>query len=141
MDKGNEKVLVNGKLINKYMDLKHTYDIVVPKSPEFNDSLYENDIFDKEGNINDNYLKMTFNEVVFAYMDDRLFRIINLKMNKIIEMYEEEYVDPDEVPDLLKLVEETIMGNDDEEFLKYANEFFKLVQYAYKNNTMVGFLF
>ena len=84
---------------------------------------------------------MTFNEVVFTYIDSRLFGIIDTRMKKLIDMYEEEYFDVEEMQQLLDITDEIIKNNDDKEFLKYANEFRELVKYAVDNKCVLGCLF
>ena len=84
---------------------------------------------------------MTFNEVVFTYIDSRLFGIIDTRMKKLIDMYEQEYFDVEEMQQLLDITDEIIKNNDDKEFLKYANEFRELVKYAVDNKCVLGCLF
>ena len=78
------------------LDPEKDYLIIVPINDEGVDELYRNDIF-KDDYISKNMQDMVFHEDMYIYMENRLFDIINVEMDILINMYEEEIVDSEKL--------------------------------------------
>ena len=142
MDTGYEKEWLGDKLINEYHDIKKPYYTLVPIDKKWEDDLYLYKIYDKKtGNVSNHFKYQEFNEVVYCYLEDKLYNVINKKMDKLINMYEEEYIDNDEMKVLKEIVEGIISKETDDDFLKYSNELMELINFAIEKDTILGFLF
>lgn len=123
-----------------YMDLMHNYYIVVPISKQYEEDLYEYKIFE-DGEIRSCFIKMVFDEKKYNYIEKRLFDFINAKFGLYICMYEEEYIEYEQLKDVKELTENLIKNSGEEEFLQFANEFLKLINFAITHEVPVGLLF
>ena len=122
------------------LDPEKDYLIIVPINDEGVDELYRNDIF-KDDYISKNMQYMVFHEDTYIYMENRLFDIINVEMDMLINMYEEEIVDSEKLNKLLSVVDMLIRNCDDKKSLTFMSEFRNLVQIAIDHKTVVGFYF
>ena len=122
------------------LDPEKDYLIIVPLNQIGEDELYRNEIF-KDAYISNNLQYMVFHEDQYNYMEPRLFDIINIELGTMINMYEEEIVENDQLEALIDIVDLLISNSDDERFLQFANDFKSLLNVAKKHHTIVGFCF
>lgn len=124
-----------------YLDLNHRYYIVIALKEGLESEFYTCHFYDDNGEIRDNYLGFWFNEKVFLLMEKYLFNFINKECGLLINMYEEEYAEPEQLPKILEITNRMICNSDNDEFLKYANQFKTIVEKAIELQTVVGFCF
>lgn len=122
------------------LDPEKDYLIIVPTNNEGVDELYRNDIF-KDNYISKNMQYMIFHEDVYNYMENRLFDIINMKMDTLINMYEEEIIENEKLNQLLSVIDMLIRNSDDQKALSFMGNFRNLVQIAIDHKSVVGFCF
>lgn len=126
--------------INKYLDLTHEYRILVPLSEEAEEMLYRGEIYEN-GEIASCFKTKIFHEDTYGYLEDRLFDFINVKFDLIINMYEEEFLEHEQLEEAILLTEKLINSSDEKRFINLATEFVNLLKLAKENNTIVGFYF
>ncbi len=126
----------------EYLDMDKWYYILVPVNDEANDALSDYAFYDKEADkVKDGFLYMRFHEDKYCLMEEYLFNFIDAECDLLINMYEEEFADQETLPSILEITERMINSSDNEEFIKLANEFKKLVEKAIQYNTCIGFFF
>ncbi|MCR5662744.1 MAG: hypothetical protein K6G50_11560 [bacterium] len=125
----------------EFLDLNHRYYIVIALKEGLESEIYTCHFYDDSGDINDNYLGFWFNEKVFLLMEKYLFNFINQECGLLINMYEEEYADPEQLPKILEITNRMICNSDNDVFLEYANQFKAIVEKAIELQTIVGFCF
>lgn len=125
----------------EFLDLNHPYLILVPKDDEALALLYDGQIYLKKDEINNKFEFMKFNEKEYLLLEKYLFNFICAECNLIITMYEEEWVEGDKLYIISQITNQMINNSDNEEFIKLAKEFLKLVKKAIKNNTSLVFYF
>jgi len=126
--------------INEYLDLNHEYRILVPRDKDSEELLYRGEIYSMQDS-SSSFSVMTFHEDVYGYLEDRLFDIINLKLDILINMYEEEIIEPEQVEEAILITQKKLSENSEERFSNLATEFLNLLMEAKRNNTIVGFYF
>ena len=126
--------------MNEYLDLQHEYRILVPQDKYAEELLYRGDIHDSQG-IRTCFYKMIFHEDDFNYLEDRLFDFMNVKFDILINMYEEEILEADQVEDAIVLTKKIMSEINEEKFTILATELIKLFEKALENSTIVGFYF
>ena len=89
----------------------------------------------------DFYWFMKFHEDKFYLMEKYLFNFIDAECNLLINMYEEEWIEGDNLKKNLEITDRMINNSDNEEFLELAKEFRNLVLKAIEVNTCVGCFF
>ena len=124
----------------EYLDMEKWYYILVPVNNEANDALSDYAFYDKEADkVKDGFLYMRFHE--YCILEEYLFNFIDAECDLLINMYEEEFADPEVLPSILEITERMIDSSDNEEFISLANEFKVLVEKAIQFNTCIGFFF
>ena len=122
------------------LDPEKEYYILVPKNQLAMEKMYQYDIYDENG-ISDNFYCMIFHEDTFNYMEKRLFDFINVRCNLLINMYEEEIAEKEQLQCVLAVTDMLISNSEDERFLKFASDFREMVTLAIESNTNMGFYF
>lgn len=122
-------------------DETHIYYIIVPINEEGREQLYQYNFRTSSGEVNSNFKAMVFNEETFLYAENRLLDIINIKCNKLINMYEEEVIEPNQLPTVKSIIENVLSVNEDEKLTQFAKELLELVIFALDNNKEIGFYF
>ena len=126
----------------EYLDMEKWYYILVPVNNEANDALSDYAFYDKEADkVKDGFLYMRFHEDKYCILEEYLFNFIDAECDLLINMYEEEFADPEVLPSILEITERMIDSSDNEEFISLANEFKVLVEKAIQFNTCIGFFF
>jgi len=126
----------------EYLDMEKWYYILVPVNNEANDALSDYAFYDKEADkVKDGFLYMRFHEDKYCILEEYLFNFIDAECDLLINMYEEEFADPEVLPSILEITERMIDSSDNEEFIRLANEFKVLVEKAIQFNTCIGFFF
>lgn len=126
--------------IKEYLDLEKDYFILVPLNEEGLNELYSYDIY-KDDYVSNNIKAMIFHEDTFCYMESRLFDFINVECNLLINIYEEEIAETDQLMKILDITDLLIKNSDDEKFLEFANEFRLMITTAIEKNSCIGFYF
>ena len=124
----------------EFLDLEHKYMILVPLNEDGLEELYQYNIY-KDGKISENMKAMSFYEDTYSYMEDRLFDFINLVCGSLINMYEEEVIENNQLEKVLDITNKLIHNNDDEHFVEFAKEFKSMIELAIEKKTVVGFYF
>ena len=134
---------VNSKKLEyvDYLDLNHRYYIVIALRKELEDHLYDCSFTDDKGDILEGYEGMWFDEKAFLLMEKYLFNFINAECDLLINMYEEEYIDLDQLSKAEEITKCMINNSDNREFIKLANKFLSIVKKAISLNTFVGLCF
>ena len=127
-------------VFTEYLDIYHEYRVLVPLSEEAEERLYRGEIYD-DGEISECFVKMVFNEEIFVYLEDRLFDILNVKFNLLVNMYEEEILDREYITDAISITKKLINESDEEKFKLLATDFLNLLVIAEDNKRIVGFYF
>ena len=125
----------------EYLNPKHRYYIVIALNKELENNIYDCHFFDDNGDIKEGYQGFWFDERMFLLMEKYLFNFIDAECNLLINMYEEEYAEPELGPQILEITDRTINNCDNEEVLKLAKEFRSLVERAIELKTVIGFCF
>lgn len=126
----------------EYLDMEKWYYILVPVNDEANDELSDYAFYDNESDkVKDGFLYMRFHEDKYCLLEEYLFNFIDAECDLLINMYEEEFADPEVLPSILEITERMVDSSDNEEFIGLANEFKGLVEKAIQFNTCVGFFF
>lgn len=126
----------------EYLDMDKWYYILVPVNTEANDALSDYAFYDNEvDKVKDGFLYMRFHEDDYCLLEEYLFNFIDAECDLLINMYEEEFADPEVLPSVLEITERMINSSDNEEFIRLANEFKGLVEKAIQYNTCIGFFF
>ncbi len=120
----------------EYLDLNHRYYIVIALKKEL-----ENNIFDEKGDIKEGFEGFWFDEKLYLLLEKYLFNFISAECDLIIHMYEEEFAEPEILPQILEIIDRTINNCDNEEVLNPAKEIRRIVEKAIELNTVVGFCF
>ena len=138
----NDKRIIDGVRYVKYLDLNKWYCVVVPKDQEAYDLMCDYKVWDDEKqDVRDCYYFMKFHEDLYLLMEEYLFNFIDDECDLLINMYEEEWIEGDNLPKALEITDRMINNSDNEEFLKLAKEFRELVKKAIELNTCVGCFF
>ena len=127
-------------VFTEYLDIYHEYRVLVPLSEEAEERLYRGEIYD-DGEISECFVKMVFNEEIFVYLENRLFDILNVKFNLLINMYEEEILEREYITDAISITKKLINESDEEKFKLLATDFLNLLVIAEDNKRIVGFYF
>ncbi len=122
------------------------YYILVPLTQEAIDDLYRYEIYKencdkREDLIRDSFKAMIFDEETCHFLDDNLFTFINAECDVMIDIYEDETVENDQLETVLELTNSLLESSNDERFIKLATEFKSLVELAINKKTVVGFYF
>ncbi|MCR5629642.1 hypothetical protein [Eubacterium sp.] len=126
----------------EYLDLSHWYRILVPKTKEAENDLYDNNFFDENNDcIKEEFDYMEFHEDTFCFLESRLFDFINVELDIIINMYEDEIINNDQLSKAYEITKRMILNSDDEKFIKLAEEFQSLIEKAQEYGTVVGLYF
>lgn len=126
---------------NEYVDPNHKYYILAPLNEEGIEQLNQYNFYDKNGGINNNFIAMEFDEETFLFMESRLFDFLNVKMDLLINMYEEEIIENDQLPIARGIIIELQQNSDNTRFMEFSNELLRLIDVAIDKKTKVGFYF
>ncbi len=132
---------LNGIQHTKYLDLNHRYYIVIALNKESENSLFDCHFFDDNGDIKNDYEGFWFDEKMFLLMEEYFFNFIDAECDLLINMYEEEFVFPDKLPQVLSIVNRMMKECDNNEVLELAEKLRFLIEKAIKLDTAVGFCF
>ncbi len=124
-----------------YLDLQHRYYIVIALSKEAENHLYDCQFYDDKGDIKEGYEGFWFDEKAFLLMEKYFFNFIDSECNLLINMYEEEFAFPEQLPNILEIIDRMSNECDNDKVLKLAKDFRSLVVKAIELNTPVGFCF
>lgn len=122
------------------IDPTHEYRILVPVNDEAAELLYQGEIY-INGEISNDMTGLIFFEDTFYYMESKLFDFINVECGTLINMYEEEILDTDQLDKAINIIEVIISNNDDKTLLQFAQMLLELLNSAKKYRTIVGFCF
>ena len=137
----NDNKVLNGIQHTKYLDLNHRYYIVIALTKDAEDSLFDCHFFDDNGDIKNSYEGFWFNEKMFLLMEEYFFNFIDAECDLLINMYEEEFVFPDKLPQVLSIINRMMKECDNTEVLQLAEKLRNLIEKAIKLDTAVGFCF
>ena len=139
---GQNERIVDGVRYVKYLDLNKWYCVVVPKDKDAYNEMCDYKVWDDDkGDVRDIYWFMKFHEDKFYLMEEYLFNFIDAECNLLINMYEEEWIEGENLQKTLEITDRMINNCDNEEFLILAKEFRQLVEKAVEANTCVGCFF
>ena len=124
----------------KCINLSKEYKIIVPLDAAAADQLYEYDIY-QNGEIRNGMVGLVFYEHTFYYMEKRLLDFINVECGLLINMYEEEVLENDQLDKGIQVVELVMNNSDDSVLLDFAQKLLELLRLAKKQGTIVGFYF
>lgn len=122
------------------IDPTHEYRILVPINEKAAELLYRGEIYE-DGEVSGDMLGLSFGEDTFYYMESRLFDFINVECGTLINMYEEEILDTDQVDQAIAIVNILVKNSDDLQFKQFAEKLLKLMNIAKEHETIVGFYF
>ena len=125
----------------QYLDLGHRYYIVIAHSEEYLNHLYDCHFFDDNGDFLEGYEGFWFDERLFLLMEKYFFNFIDKECNLIITMYEEEFAEPEILPQVLDIVDRQIKNCDNDEVLELAKQLRNIVIKAIEVSSPVGFCF
>lgn len=134
----------NSKVIPGYvehLDLNHRYYIVIALTKDKEDNLFDCKFFDDKGDIKEGYDGFWFDEKMYLLMEEYFFNFIDDECELIITMYEEEYVYPEQLDQVIEIVNRMMHECDNEEVLVLANKLLGILEKAKLLNTVVGFCF
>lgn len=129
------------KIEKEFLDLNHRYSIVIALDKEHENELIDCHFYNDYGEFKDGFMGMYFNEKKFLLMEKYLFNFINTECDLLISMYEEEWAEAGKLPQILEITSRMINNSDNQEFLKSAKEFKKIVEKAIELDTFIGFCF
>lgn len=139
---GQNERIVDGVRYVKYLDLNKWYCVVVPKDKDAYNEMCDYKVWDDDkGDVRDIYWFMKFHEDKFYLMEEYLFNFIDAECNLLINMYEEEWIEGENLQKTLEITDRMINNCDNEEFLILAKKFRQLVEKAIEANTCVGCFF
>ena len=139
---GKNERTVDGTRYVRYLDLNKWYGIVVPKNHDAFEEMCDYKIWDdEEGDIRDIYWFMKFHEDTYYLMEDYLFNFIDAECDLLINMYEEEWIEGENLPKALEITDRMINNSDKDEFIRLDKEFRELIVKAIEHNTCVGCYF
>lgn len=127
--------------LKEYVDESHKYYILVPLNENGEEQLYNYDFYDDKGGVNSNFKFMMFNEETFLYMEKRLLDFINVECDVLINMYEEEILEHEQLPKARQTIEKVLRNTDDKRLIEFACELEDLIDFAVENKKEVGFYF
>ena len=130
--------------VNKYgyVNLNNDYRILVSLDEESTNKLWSCELYDEDdGGINHNMRCLCFREDTFYYMEDYIFLILNVKLGLYINMYEEEYIDTDQLDEAIDIMERILDNTDDKAVIDFSQQLLEMMKVAKKRNTIVGFCF
>jgi hypothetical protein len=123
-----------------YLDLDNKYRILVPLNDKATECLYGYDIYEN-GEIRSDIVGIEFHEDTFYYMENRLFDFINVECDLLINMYEEEVLENNQLDKAMNITQIIIDNTDDEALLDFAHKLLRLMNLAKESGTVVGFYF
>lgn len=139
---GENERIVDGTHYVKYLDLNKWYYVLVPKNDNAVNDMADYNFLDKNKNdVRDDYLFMKFHEETFLLMEKYLFNFIDAECDLLINMYEEEWIEGDNLSKTLEITDRMINNCDNDEFIELAKEFRVLVEKAVQYGTCVGCYF
>jgi hypothetical protein len=139
---GKTERIVDGTRYVKYLDLNKWYCVLVPKNDNALNDMAGYDFWDEDkGDVRDDFFYMKFHEDTYLLMEDYLFNFIDDECHLLINMYEEEWIDGENLPKALEITNRMINNCDNEEFIKLATEFRGLIEKAIEYKTCVGCYF
>ena len=139
---GKNERTVDGTRYVKYLDLNKWYCVLVPKDENAVNDMADYSFWDdKKGDVRDCYWFMKFHEDIYLLMEKYLFNFIDAECNLLINMYEEEWIEGDNLSKTLEITDIMINNSDNEKFVDLAKEFRALVEKAIQYNTCVGCYF
>ncbi len=125
-----------------YLDLSQDYRILVSLDEESTNKLWSCELYDEEdGGINHNMICLSFHEDTFYYMEDYIFLVLNAKLGLNINMYEEEYIDTEQLNKAIKIMEEILNNTDDKAVIDFGQRLIDMMKIAKEHNTIMGFCF
>lgn len=137
----NNEIEINDLGRVEYLNLMHRYYIVIAQGEEYLDHLYDCHFFDDNGDIMEGYEGFWFNERLFLLMEKYFFIPIDDECNLLINMYEEEYAEPEILPKVLEIVNRQLMNCDNDEAFELGNQLRDVIVKAIEVNSPVGFCF
>ena len=125
----------------QYINLQHEYKVIAPKTAEAMERLYLNDIYDESGQIDSCFESMTFFEDSYYPLEMILFDPINIKCDSLINMYEEEVVEYEDLDKVREVVDGLRGKTIDSNIQELVSRFIELLDCATENETGLGFYF
>ena len=134
--------IVDGIRYVKYLDLNKWYYILVPKNENAINNMADYHFLDEDRNeVREDFLFMKFHEDTYLLMEKYLFDFINVECDLLINMYEEEWIDGENLSKTLEITGRMISNCDNKEFHELAMKFRDLVEKAIHFGTCVGCYF
>lgn len=125
-----------------YLELTHDYRILVALDEESTNKLWSCELYDEnDGGINHNMRCLSFHEDTFYYMEDYIFHILNAKLGLYINMYEEEYIDTNQLDEAIAIMEGLLDNTDDKAVIDFGHRLLEMMKVAKEHNSIVGFCF
>ena len=124
-----------------YLDLNNDYRILVPLNEEATSKLWSCELYDEDGGINCNMICFSFREDTFYYMEEYIFLVLNSKLGISINMYEEEYIDTNQLDDAIDIMESILNNTDDNAVIDFSQKLLEMMRMAKEKGTIVGFCF
>lgn len=139
---GKNERIVDGIRYVKYLDLNKWYCVLVPKNENAVNDMAGYNFWDEAKNdVRDDFLFIKFHEDTYLLMEKYLFNFIDAECGLLINMYEEEWIEGENLHKTLEITDRMINNCDNEELLELAKEFRTLVEKAIEYNTCVGCYF
>lgn len=123
-----------------YLNLSHSYRILVPKNSDAAERLYVYDIYDN-GEICSDMVCLEFHEDTFYYMESRILDFINVECDLLINMYEEEVLENEQLDSAINIVDILVRNSDDDAVITFGKKLLDLMRLAKECGTVVGFYF
>ena len=125
-----------------YLELTHDYRILVSFDEESTNKLWSCELYDEnDGGINHNMRCLSFHEDTFYYMEDYIFNLLNAKLGLLINMYEEEYIETEQLDQAIDIMENIIDNTDDKAVIDFGRNILDMMKIAKEHGTIVGFCF
>ena len=139
---GKTERIVDGTRYVKYLDLNKWYCVLVPKDKNAENDMADYNFWDESKNdVRDDFFYMKFHEDTFLLMEKYLFNFIDAECNLLINMYEEEWIEGDNLAKTIEITDRMINNCDNDKFVELAKEFRTLVEKAIQYGTCVGCYF
>ena len=139
---GKDERVVDGVRYVKYLNLKKWYCVLVPKDEKAMNEMAVYNFWDESKNdVQDEFLFMKFHEDTYLLMEKYLFNSIDAECDLLINMYEEEWIEGDNLLKTLEITDRMINNCDSEKIAELAKEFRSLVESAIQYGTCVGCYF
>ena len=125
-----------------YVNLNNDYRILVSLDEESTNKLWGCELYDEDdGGINRQMICFSFHEDTFYYMEKVFFYVLNDRLGLFINMYEEEFINTDQLDEAISIVKNILNDNDDRAVTVFGQKLLEMMQTAKDHGTIMGFCF